>query len=35
MRKQRAINRIPVEKGTGNVYADLAYADSEDMVIKA
>lgn len=27
--------RIPVEKGTGNIYADLGYAESEDMLVKA
>jgi predicted XRE-type DNA-binding protein len=26
---------IPVEKGSGNVYADLGFSDSEDMLIKA
>lgn len=26
---------IPVEKSSGNVYADLGYADSEDMLVKA
>ncbi len=35
MRKRRVINGIPVEEGTGSVYADLGYADSEDMEIKA
>ncbi len=35
MRKQRVTNEIPVGEGTGSVYADLGYADSEDMVIKA
>src|SRR5437879_283061 len=35
MRKVRAIRGIPVEQGSGNVYADLSYADSEDMLVKA
>jgi len=26
---------IPVEKSSGNVYADLGLADSEDMLVKA
>ncbi len=26
---------IPVEKGSGNVYADLGFPDSEDMLVKA
>jgi predicted XRE-type DNA-binding protein len=26
---------IQIEKGSGNVYADLGYPDSEDMLIKA
>ena len=36
MKKKRATRReIPVEKSTGNVYADLSYADSDDMLVKA
>ncbi len=36
MKKGRIAKRgIPVEKSTGNVYADLGYADSEDMLVKA
>jgi predicted XRE-type DNA-binding protein len=27
--------KIPIEKGSGNVYADLGFSDSEDMLIKA
>jgi len=27
--------RIQIEKASGNVYADLGYPDSEDMLIKA
>jgi predicted XRE-type DNA-binding protein len=27
--------KIPIEKGSRNVYADLGYPDSEDMLIKA
>lgn len=26
---------VQIEKGSGNVYADLGYPDSEDMLIKA
>ena len=26
---------IPIEQGSGNVYADLGYADSERMLVKA
>jgi predicted XRE-type DNA-binding protein len=26
---------IPIEKGSGNVYADLGFSDSENMLIKA
>jgi len=35
MEKKRATREIPVEKSTGNVYADLGYADSDDMLVKA
>jgi predicted XRE-type DNA-binding protein len=35
MRKERVIDEIPIEEGSGNVYADLGYADSEDMMVKA
>lgn len=35
MRKERVINGIPVHEGGGNVYADLGYADAEDMMVKA
>jgi predicted XRE-type DNA-binding protein len=36
MKSKRAAGReIAVEKSTGNVYADLGYADSEDMLVKA
>ena len=27
--------KITVEKGSGNVYADLGFPDNEDMLIKA
>ena len=27
--------KIPIEKGSGNVYVDLGFSDSEDMLIKA
>ena len=36
MRKSRPKRQeIPIEKGSGNVYADLGFSDSEDIVIKA
>src|SRR5580704_11657296 len=35
MSKRRITNSIPIEEGSGNVYADLGYADGEAMLIKA
>ncbi len=35
MKKQRVVRGVPVEIGSGNVYADLAYPDSKSMLIKA
>ena len=35
MKKQRIVRGIPVEVGSGNVYADLGFPDSESMLIKA
>jgi predicted XRE-type DNA-binding protein len=35
MKKQRVVQGIAVEQGLGNVYADLRYADSESMLVKA
>jgi predicted XRE-type DNA-binding protein len=35
MKKQRVVRGVPVEEGSGNVYADLGYADSESMLVKA
>ncbi|MFI5091994.1 MAG: helix-turn-helix domain-containing protein [Candidatus Acidiferrales bacterium] len=35
MRKDRVIRGVSVQGGSGNVYADLGYADSEDMLVKA
>ncbi|MBI4908730.1 MAG: XRE family transcriptional regulator [Acidobacteria bacterium] len=35
MKKQRIVLGIPVEQGSGNVYADLGYSDSETMLVKA
>ena len=35
MKKQRVVRGIPVEESSGNVYADLGYADSESMLVKA
>lgn len=35
MRKPRIAPGVPVEEGSGNVYADLGYADCESMLVKA
>jgi predicted XRE-type DNA-binding protein len=35
MTKRRIVNGIPVELGSGNVYTDLGYADSDRMLVKA
>src|SRR5215467_15558397 len=35
MKRQRVVRGIPVEKGSGNVYADLGYPDSDTMLVKA
>jgi predicted XRE-type DNA-binding protein len=35
MKKQRVVRGIPVEEGSGNVYTDLGYRDSESMLVKA
>ena len=36
MRKSRPKRQeIPIEKGSGNVYADLAFSHSEETLIKA
>jgi predicted XRE-type DNA-binding protein len=35
MKKQRVVRSIPVEEGSGNVYTDLGYRDSESMLVKA
>ena len=35
MKKRRIVRGIPVEEGSGNVYADLGYADSDTMLVKA
>lgn len=32
---KRRVQDVKVEMGTGNVYADLGYADADEMVIKA
>ncbi|MRX07360.1 transcriptional regulator [Pseudoduganella sp. FT25W] len=29
------INGVPIEEGSGNVYADLGYPDAEEMLTKA
>ncbi len=35
MRKKRSTGRISLEQGSRNVYADLHYADAEEMLVKA
>ena len=35
MKTRRIVRGILVEEGSGNVYADLGYADNETMLIKA
>src|SRR5215472_13563292 len=35
MKKRQILRRIPIERGSGNVYADLGYADSAAMLVKA
>ncbi len=35
MKKHWTVSGIPVEQGSGNVYADLGYPDSETMLVKA
>jgi len=35
MKKQRLVRGVPVEEGSGNVYADFGYADSGSMLVKA
>ena len=32
---KRKVRDVDVEMGTGNVYADLGYADADEMLIKA
>jgi predicted XRE-type DNA-binding protein len=35
MKKRRIARGIPVEEGSGNVYADLGYPDSDTILVKA
>jgi predicted XRE-type DNA-binding protein len=35
MRKERIIHGISIQESSQNVYADLSYPDSDDMVVKA
>ena len=35
MKKPRVVRGIAVEEGSGNVYKDLGYPDSESMLVKA
>jgi len=35
MRKEHGVNGTAVQRGSGNVYADLGYPDAEGMLVKA
>ena len=35
MKRQRVLRGVSVEEGSGNLYADLGYPDSESMLVKA
>ena len=35
MKRQRNTEGVAVQEGSGNVYTDLGYTDSEDMAVKA
>jgi predicted XRE-type DNA-binding protein len=35
MRRSRSSENIAIQRGGGNVYADLGYADPEEMAVKA
>ena len=35
MKRQRNAAAVAIQEGSENVYADLGYADSEDMAVKA
>lgn len=35
MKKQRVIHGISIQEGSGNLYRDLGYPDSEGMLVKA
>jgi predicted XRE-type DNA-binding protein len=35
MKKKRVVRGIPVEEGSGNVYTDLGYSNSDTMLVKA
>lgn len=35
MKKRRVVLGIPVEEGSGSVYTDLGYPDSDSMLVKA
>jgi predicted XRE-type DNA-binding protein len=35
MKKKRLVWGVPIEEGSGNVYADLGYVDSDGMLVKA
>ena len=34
-RKSKTIDGVEIQEGSGNVYADLGYADAEEMLVKA
>jgi predicted XRE-type DNA-binding protein len=35
MNKKRVVRGVSIEEGSGNVYADLGYRDSDGMLVKA
>ena len=35
MRRSRNSGDVAIQQGSGNIYADLGYTDSEDMAVKA
>jgi predicted XRE-type DNA-binding protein len=35
MNKEHSVNAVPVQRGSGNVYAELGYGDAEGMLVKA
>jgi len=35
MKKEHSVSVVPVQRGSGNVYADLGYGDADGMLVKA